>query len=219
MFFRRIKKSQAAAEFLLNYGWMLIVVLIIGALILSFVDFKSMLPSYMNMGDYLRGYPQDSIAYSFNGLTARENEVDVVFKYIGSFTSMINYTGGIIETEIGENCYSYRIKNIDTGQMAGCFDNTPGACDKLTAIAEEGNSAVVFVSGHVGVLTFICSTAGPGVPTPTSVDDDVRGTLTPNIIRGLLEEDVLNGVIEVHVINPKTDLTLISKGDVRLPIS
>ena len=39
------KKGQAAIEFLMTYGWMLLVVLIVGALIFSFVDFGSLLPN------------------------------------------------------------------------------------------------------------------------------------------------------------------------------
>jgi len=48
------KKGQAAIEFLMTYGWMLLVVLIVGALIFSFVDFGSLLPNKIDLNNNLK---------------------------------------------------------------------------------------------------------------------------------------------------------------------
>ena len=62
MVFNKNKGGQAAIEFLMTYGWMLLVVLIVGALIFSFVDFGSLLPNKIELNniEFIKEYGADS---------------------------------------------------------------------------------------------------------------------------------------------------------------
>ena len=123
MFSKYRKKGQAAIEFLMTYGWMLLVVLIVGALIFSFVDFGSLLPNKLELSNNLRGDSTKSIAYSEEySEVSKRSEVRVVFTYIGSNQAQINYKEGEIIDSFGNKCLSYRIENLDTGNKGGCND-------------------------------------------------------------------------------------------------
>lgn len=218
MVFNNKKQGQAAIEFLMTYGWMLLVVLIVGALIFSFVDFGALLPKKVDLGNNLKGDGEGSLAYAFDSsLTDKQDEVDIVFTYIGSTQARINYTAGRITTDLGENCYSYRIENVDTGEINGCDANSVD-CDKATADAAQGTAAATFINGQTGIMTFICSQAGSGTPASIVEDGTYAGTNTPDLVRGLIDGDVLEGNIEIRVTNPRTNLDVISQGDIRITI-
>ena len=137
---KRFRKGQAAIEFLMTYGWMLLVVLIVGALIFSFVDFGGLLPNKVDLSNTLRGDPTGSLAYSndvANGADA--SQVKIVFRYTGAKRSIINVSSASIETELGDNCPGVRLENLDTG-----------------AIANTGQE-IALLNGQDALITFNCS--------------------------------------------------------------
>jgi hypothetical protein len=138
------RKGQAAIEFLMTYGWMLLVVLIVGALIFSFVDFGGLLPNKVDLSNTLRGDPTGSVVYSndpANG--ADRNLVKVVFRYTGAKRAMINASSAYIVTDLGDKCPGILIKNLDTDNPA-----TSGTIPML--------------NGQDALITFNCSTADGG---------------------------------------------------------
>ncbi len=215
MVFKNKKQGQAAIEFLMTYGWMLLVVLIVGALIFSFVDFGSLLPNKMDLGNNLRGDAGSSVAYSNEATNAANmNEVKVVFSYVGAKQATIAYNSGTITNSLGNTCLSYGIENRDTGGSAGCNNNLAADCDAAAATAALGSTPVPFLNGQTGVITFICdsSAAAPALG-PTAV-----GGVGPTA-GNLLLSDVLEGTIAISVNNPKTGLDIVSSGPIRLSIT
>lgn len=141
MVFRKSKRGQAAIEFLMTYGWMLLVVLIVGALIFSFVDFGSLLPNKLELSNNLRGDPTGSVAFaeSHSGNASDQSQVKIVFRYNGAKRVTISGTSSEIETELGENCASTRVINLDTDS-----DSTDG-------------TGLAFLNGQDGLMNFDCS--------------------------------------------------------------
>lgn len=131
----RKKKGQAAIEFLMTYGWMLLIVLIVGALIFSFVDFGSLLPNQVDLTNNLRGSPTESFATNAAG---GSEAVTVVFTYTGSSRVEINASGGTIDSETGFQCNSVNIRNARTEDE----ESVPGT--------------VTFLNGGIGVMKFDC---------------------------------------------------------------
>ncbi|MCA9460473.1 MAG: hypothetical protein KC550_08055, partial [Nanoarchaeota archaeon] len=84
MVFNKNNKGQAAIEFLMTYGWMLLVVLIVGALIFSFVDFGTLLPNKLDLSNDLRGVATEMTAYSNDFATPKNNTITGVFAYNGA---------------------------------------------------------------------------------------------------------------------------------------
>jgi competence protein ComGC len=137
------KKGQAAIEFLMTYGWMLLVVLIVGALIFSFVDFGALLPNNLDLNNGFRQLSPDKI-------TAYESSSTVSFAttYISASLGQIPDLNSATLNVDGD-VYACRIMNVtnsDTGQSAGLA--TP----------------VNFVNGQIGVFQFNCSYATPTFP-------------------------------------------------------
>jgi len=60
----------------MTYGWMLLVVLIVGALIFSFIDFGALLPNKLDLTGNIRADSSQLLATSGN-----DNTVNVVFTY------------------------------------------------------------------------------------------------------------------------------------------
>ena len=100
------KKGQAAIEFLMTYGWMLLVVLIVGALIFSFVDFGSLLPSQVDLSPPLRG---DNALVSAQG--GANSKVQFILSFIGSRSSLINFSKATLTSDVGSNCDPSSEKN------------------------------------------------------------------------------------------------------------
>ena len=140
MVFNNRKKGQAAIEFLMTYGWMLLVVLIVGALIFSFVDFGSLLPNKLDLSNNLGGDPTGSLASSDNNL------VQVVFRYTGAKRAVIGINKSFIKTELNEICNATGLKNLNTQQ---------NVIDKYSTTA--------FLNGHDGLMTFNCSSISGGL--------------------------------------------------------
>jgi len=138
------KKGQAAIEFLMTYGWMLLVVLIVGALIFSFVDFGSLLPNKVQLSNNLLADSAESYA------EATGDTSTLVFKYNGIKKVRINASNSIITSSLdGTTCTSTSIKNADT--------NTGTVGSGATTIV---TTAIAFLSGQTGVIVFDCSTIG-----------------------------------------------------------
>ena len=109
--FHKVKKSQAAIEFLMTYGWMLLVVLIVGALIFSFVDFGSLLPNQLDLNAPLRG---DSGLIS---ATSSSSEVQFVISYVGSRSSTINANEAKLTPDLNYECNDVLFEKVDTEQQ------------------------------------------------------------------------------------------------------
>lgn len=138
------KKGQAAIEFLMTYGWMLLVVLIVGALIFSFVDFGSLLPNKIDLSNNLKADPTGSVAYASTASSVVDrNLVKIVIRFNGASRAVINSTGAKITLESGTgSCNSIRLKNLETND-----DKSDG-------------SDVAILNGHTAIMTFNCSSVG-----------------------------------------------------------
>jgi len=207
MVFKKDKKGQAAIEFLMTYGWMLLVVLIVGALIFSFVDFGSLLPNKLDLSNSLRGSPGDSVAYSAAATgTLEASDVRVVFSYVGAKQAQVNSTSGIITNSLSSKCLSYYVKNLDTGKIGGCVSADLSAAGDC---ANSSSGIVPFLNGQTGIMHFTCDPA-VGVKSV--------GSNKPTVGQ-LLKNDVLDGRIVIKVKNPKTGLEVASAGPIRLSIN
>ena len=100
------KKGQAAIEFLMTYGWMLLVVLIVGALIFSFVDFGGLLPSQVDLSPPLRG---DNALVS---ASSDNDKVNFIFSYVGSRSSTItpSESTNLIKPDVGDDCTLFSLE-------------------------------------------------------------------------------------------------------------
>ena len=153
------KKGQAAIEFLMTYGWMLLVVLIVGALIFSFVDFSTLLPNSIDLSNDVRGSASESVA------SADTDLVSIVFTYNGANRAAINLTRSEISPRgaaagVGEVCNATSVRNLDTGADAS------GPADPN----------VHFLSGNTGIYIFNCSSINGG--NGLMQNDIIQGTLS-----------------------------------------
>ena len=150
------RKAQAAIEFLMTYGWMLLVVLIVGALIFSFVDFGGLLPSQLDLNNNLQGDGTQIVASSARG------DVQFAFTYIGARASTINLSSLNISSDNGFSCDAtsspttpITLQNIDSG----------ASVTAATLAAAEAESLSV-ISGQLVLATIPC-------PTGTLISGDV----------------------------------------------
>jgi hypothetical protein len=147
---RKNNKGQAAIEFLMTYGWMLLVVLIVGALIFSFVDFGSLLPNKLDLTNSFRGDAQRVVA------SADTDQFQFVVRYVGA-----------------------RANQIDLDTTPPVFNPIGGKTCAFTNITDAGGNpvnsgSVSFVNGQESVFSFDCSDAGSGL-----IESDVlEGDLT-----------------------------------------
>ncbi len=139
MVVRTNKKGQAAIEFLMTYGWMLLVVLIVGALIFSFVDFGSLLPSKLDLSNSFRGDAQRLVA------TAGDTDnLQFVVRYVGARTAQVTVDNSTVYVQpIGG-------KQCDLVSMTDASNNE----------VLEGAGSITFVNGQESVLTYSCTTGG-----------------------------------------------------------
>ncbi len=144
MVYSKNKRGQAAIEFLMTYGWMLLVVLIVGALIFSFVDFGSLLPNKVDLSNNLQGDPTRSIAYN-NDDPTNGDLVKVVFKYTGSKRATIDPALSKVVTELKDTCTGTNVTNVDTGNSGLTGTDVP------------------FLNSQEGIMTFDCSTITEGL--------------------------------------------------------
>jgi len=159
MVLKNNRKGQAAIEFLMTYGWMLLVVLIVGALIFSFVDFGSLLPNKVDLNNNLRGDAENSVAYNKDS-TTNSNQVLIVFKYTGSARTALLATNTELKTELGDTCSLLNITNIESNGVAN-----GGA-----------NSKVPFLNGDIGIARFNCSSANAN--SGLLANDNLAGTVS-----------------------------------------
>ena len=113
------KKSQAAIEFLMTYGWMLLVVLIVGALIFSFVDFGSLLPSQVDVSPPLRG--DSTLVSAEAGTSGNAGTIQFIMTYINAKGSTIAYDSDSMSLTSDLSsivCTNEELYNVDTGTTA-----------------------------------------------------------------------------------------------------
>jgi len=80
--FWKQKKGQAVIEFLMTYGWMLLVVLIVGALIFSFVDFGSLLPNKLDLSNNTKSLKQSIYRYVMRQNMSVDDIKSAIYEYI-----------------------------------------------------------------------------------------------------------------------------------------
>ena len=203
MEFKRNKKGQAAIEFLMTYGWMLLVVLIVGALIFSFVDFGSLLPNKLDLSNNLRGDPTGSLARSGT------NDVKVVFKYNGQKRVLIGLSGATIKTDLGEKCYAVELQNLGV-QNSMVNATSINVSTNPPAYTTTGTGYLPFINDQEGIITYDCNT------------DNTFATYnggTHGVSNGLLEGDNIVGTVTIPVMDPLTKLNIPSTGPIRLKIN
>lgn len=148
MVLSRKKKGQAAIEFLMTYGWMLLVVLIVGALIFSFVDFGSLLPNRLELSNNLRGMATDSYAsvdINADGISDDPGAY-VVFTYTGANRATIDadVANLVLVPTTGNDCTAARVVNSETGN-----EDIGGAPDSTDDVS--------FLNGQIGFVEFSCT--------------------------------------------------------------
>lgn len=155
------RKAQAAIEFLMTYGWMLLVVLIVGALVFSFVDFGSLLPNKVDISTQsVKGDSANSAAYG-SGLGADANFVYIAFMYSGGQKSTISLTDITMTSNLGNDCDAVELSNDRLGT--------------LTAVVADD---VAFLSGHPGYVKFNCDHGGANEVGPLLSQDVLEGRVT-----------------------------------------
>ncbi len=145
----KTRKAQAAIEFLMTYGWMLLVVLIVGALIFSFVDFGNLLPNQLELSNNFRGDATRVIA------SDASNEIQFVVKYVGT-TAQVSLTGANPSL------------NLITGQNCNFTEWTVG-----TNTATIGDTATI-TNGQEAVVTFLCTTGGSSLIKGSAAEGTVN---------------------------------------------
>lgn len=166
MVFIKNKRGQAAIEFLMTYGWMLLVVLIVGALIFSFVDFGSLLPNKVDLNNNLRGSATDSAAYEAGGeidSSYSDANVVVVFTY-----------NGAKRVEIGpEDAHIFP----DSTSIPSCNSTVIMNSDTTTETDVSGDT-VPFLNGQTGYFLFECTDLIKGDVLEGRVQIDVKSIST-----------------------------------------
>lgn len=186
-------KGQAAIEFLMTYGWMLLVVLIVGALIFSIVDFGQLLPNTVDLNNNFRGIPSEVRA------TESGQGVLVAFDYNGNQRVTIDPQDNrsSIAGELGEECNLTWIKNTVTdvsinksgaGGVASPNYGIPGGS------SPSGGNAPYFLRSHSGIAEYQCNA------------------------NDLVQNGVLEGIISLRAVNQKTDFPILSRGNFRVSI-
>jgi hypothetical protein len=185
------KKSQSVIEFLMTYGWMVLIVLIVGTLIFSFVDFGSLLPAKVELNNNIIGDESFSVAYATDSTNEEEKgKVHITFTYNGDKRVTISSENSILKLDDGRICEGYEIINHD-------LDN----------IKVTGTNEIQFLQHHLGTLSFNCTNLSilngevlqgdvnffikserTGVPTP--IKGDLRLKVTNNDGVGVDREGV-----------------------------
>lgn len=142
MVFKNKKKGQAAIEFLMTYGWMLLVVLIVGALIFSFVDFGSLLPNKLDLSQGFRADASQILP------SADTSSVKVLLNYVGTSAATVDTRDVRFSPSVGVNCDdsttdgSVYIENLNTGNIGNS--------------SNSGNEVINFINGQEAIITFNC---------------------------------------------------------------
>jgi len=177
------KKGQAAIEFLMTYGWMLLVVLIVGALVFSFVDFGSLLPDKVDISTQsIRADSANSAAYSdkYDAVPADKNMIYVGFTYTGGQKGTISPIDATLTTDLSKKCFAVEVTNERLLTTQNITRNVDGSLNVTTGSAPE------FLSGHPGTMKFECK-------------GNVSGSSYANEVGALLGNDVIEGKISIGV--------------------
>ena len=156
-YFKQVKKGQAAIEFLMTYGWMLLVVLIVGALIFSFVDFGSLLPNQLELSNNLRAETAVMVA------NAGDDIIQIPFTYVGPrATTIVINSSGVSGIDINATLVR------DTNQQC-----RPLTIENRDNAASSDINSESFINGQLGIIRFLCE------DTPGLTDGDVfQGEVT-----------------------------------------
>ena len=197
LYLKRNKKGQAAIEFLMTYGWMLLVVLIVGALIFSFVDFGQLLPNTLDLNNNFRGDAAQNQARDSS------DSVLITFTYNGNDRVSINASDSdasfIVDPVIGA-CGIAWIKNVDTDEASAA--TSPGFGISGTS---GGSSTLTFLRGQEGLAEFSCDGSAP-----VAGEQDASN---------LIENDVFEGQIRITAENARTSVPIRSEGNIRVGVS
>ena len=148
----------------MTYGWMLLVVLIVGALVFSFVDFGSLLPNKVDISTQsIKGDSANSAAFGSTYLAAADQDkVYIAFTYTGGQKSTIAYTDLTLVTNLGDTCLPINVKNERLNLNSNATSVT----------------GINYLSGHPGMITFDCPTGTLGALLSGDV---IEGTVTVGV--------------------------------------
>ncbi len=202
MVFNKNKSGQAAIEFLMTYGWMLLIVLIVGALIFSFVDFGSLLPNKVELNNNILSKQSESFARFTTGAAAATSHVVVTFVYQGSDRVTISDQDddSKIASDLDGDCNLTWVKNADTQESSNASDSISGLTGTATSPL---NGPITFIQSQTGIAVYDCS--------------ENQGSYNNN--GGFRDNDVLEGTITLIFRNAKTDVPIPSSGPIRLGIT
>ncbi len=158
------RKGQAAIEFLMTYGWMLLVVLIVGSLIFSFVDFTSLLPNRLDLTDLLLGDSAGSLA-----IAGDPGHVILVVKNIAGRRILLNATQASIDTDIGGSCTGINVSNININKNA--FSERVTLLNTHKAVVNFNCTPLIYGDLISGSVIFIVQDPETGIKKP------IKGTL------------------------------------------
>ncbi len=195
------RKGQVAVEFLMTYGWMLLIVLIVGALVFSFVDFGGLLPNSLNFDKSFRGdASQMNVISNSDG-----GEMLIVLDYVG--------TSGRIQID------PEGIKFIPDGAIGAVCGSANTGNDSRSGIRTFTMSSInsIFSDGKTrGNVTLIAPndvlqlSRGDGLV----VDIECPSTNSP-IISG----NSIEGIVEVKYIDIRTKVEHTTEGVLRASVN
>ena len=140
----RGRRSQAAYEFLMVYGWMFLIVLVAASVAFTFVDFSLLYPNEVKFKNLLEAESEASGAYSETSLSSSfQNKIHIYFRHQGRYVVNITPSESVIIDESGKKCESVLVENIDT-----LFHSN------------YSNSSVTFKPSELGRIVFDCNLNG-----------------------------------------------------------
>ncbi len=171
------RKAQAAIEFLMTYGWMLLVVLIVGALIFSFVDFGSLLPNQITLNNQLQGDSSVMLARSSDG------RVSVLFTYAGARATQINVSNiEVVSVISGHTCNNAGNLNLTNIDVNSANSITKGGTPDTLAFTNGQTGRVDMNCGNlISGDVFEASVKIPYTDARTGITQESSGSIRINV--------------------------------------
>ena len=186
------KSAQASIEFLMTYGWMILIVLIVGVLVFSFINFGSLLPTKVELSGSFKGDPSRVVASSGDS-----GVLQVLVKYAGANSVIINDAKDIsLDIVDSKNCSFYSMT-----------DSTGNIVDES---ALDGNREILFINGQESLITFDCS-KGTEFVEGDILQGDIRIKYSDSRNPGL--DLTSTGEIRVAISDMSINLTELANGE------
>ena len=186
------KSAQASIEFLMTYGWMILIVLIVGVLVFSFINFGSLLPTKVELSGSFKGDPSRVVASSGDS-----GVLQVLVKYAGANSVIINDAKDIsLDAVDSKNCTFYSM--------------TDSAGNTVDASALNGDREILFINGQESLVTFDCS-KGTEFVEGDVLQGDIRIKYSDSRNPGL--DLTSTGEIRVAISDMSINLTELANGE------